>query len=307
MRKFEGNPAHPGSRGRNCAKGPATINQMYDPERILHPMRRVGERGSGQWEQVTWERGARRHRRRGCARPSRRTATTRSCITWAVPARTGSWTGLLKAWGVDGHNSHTNICSAGARTGYAMWMGHDRPSADFANARFILLLSSHLETGHYFNPHAQRIMEGKQAGAKLATIDPRLSNTASMSDIWLSPWPGTEAAILLAIARAAARVGRRRSRLHAPLGRLGRRLDAMAPGEPRDVSTLRRLLKETYAGYTRRVRRRGVRRRRRPDRSRSPRASPRRGIASPRTPGGPPDPATRAAGRWPGACGSSTS
>ena len=47
IRKFEGNPAHPGSRGRNCAKGPATINQMYDPERILHPMRRVGERGSG--------------------------------------------------------------------------------------------------------------------------------------------------------------------------------------------------------------------------------------------------------------------
>jgi len=31
VRRFEGNPAHPGSRGRNCAKGPATINQMYDP------------------------------------------------------------------------------------------------------------------------------------------------------------------------------------------------------------------------------------------------------------------------------------
>ena len=47
VRRFEGNPAHPGSRGRNCAKGPATINQMYDPERILHPLRRVGEPGSG--------------------------------------------------------------------------------------------------------------------------------------------------------------------------------------------------------------------------------------------------------------------
>jgi anaerobic selenocysteine-containing dehydrogenase len=47
VRKFEGNPAHPGSRGRNCAKGPATLNQMYDPERILHPLRRKGARGSG--------------------------------------------------------------------------------------------------------------------------------------------------------------------------------------------------------------------------------------------------------------------
>ena len=34
--KFEGNPHHPGSRGRNCAKGPATINQINDTERILH-------------------------------------------------------------------------------------------------------------------------------------------------------------------------------------------------------------------------------------------------------------------------------
>ena len=55
MRRFEGNPAHPGSRGRNCAKGPATLNQMYDPERILHPQRRVGKRGSGEWEQVSWD------------------------------------------------------------------------------------------------------------------------------------------------------------------------------------------------------------------------------------------------------------
>ncbi len=44
VKKVEGNPAHPGSRGRNCAKGPATINQVNDPERILYPLRRTGER-----------------------------------------------------------------------------------------------------------------------------------------------------------------------------------------------------------------------------------------------------------------------
>ena len=53
VQRFEGNPYHPASRGRNCAKGPATINQIHDPERILHPMKRVGARGAGQWEQVT--------------------------------------------------------------------------------------------------------------------------------------------------------------------------------------------------------------------------------------------------------------
>jgi anaerobic selenocysteine-containing dehydrogenase len=101
---------------------------------------------------------------------------------------------------VDGHNSHTNICSAGARAGYTFWGGFDRPSPDHANARVILLVSSHLETGHYFNPHAQRIIEGKMAGAKLITFDPRLSNTASMSDTWLPTWPGSETTVLLAMA-----------------------------------------------------------------------------------------------------------
>ena len=200
IRRFEGNPAHPGSLGRNCAKGPATINQVDDPERILHPMRRAGPRGSGQWERVTWDEAlADIGGRMGSAIREGRNDE----IMYHVgrPGEDGFMDRTLKAWGVDGHNSHTNICSSGARVGYAMWSGYDRPSADFANARFILLLSSHLETGHYFNPHAQRIIEAKRAGAKIATVDPRLSNTASMSDYWLSPWPGTEPAMLLAMAR----------------------------------------------------------------------------------------------------------
>src|SRR5579871_2859152 len=55
IRKFEGNPLHPASRGRLCAKGPATINQINDPDRILHPLRRVGPRGEGKWEQIGWK------------------------------------------------------------------------------------------------------------------------------------------------------------------------------------------------------------------------------------------------------------
>src|SRR5438105_7718431 len=55
VRKFEGNPLHPASRGRLCAKGPATINQINDPDRILYPLRRVGGRGEGKWERIGWK------------------------------------------------------------------------------------------------------------------------------------------------------------------------------------------------------------------------------------------------------------
>jgi anaerobic selenocysteine-containing dehydrogenase len=198
IRKFEGNPKHPGSRGRNCAKGPATHNQIYDPERILYPLKRVGKRGEGKWKRVSWDealtdisakmRASRERRRDGImyhvGRPGEDHYTNR----------------VITAWGVDGHNSHTNICSAAARAGYFLWSAGDRPSPDHANARVILLVSSHLETGHYFNPHAQRIIEAKMKGAKIVTFDPRLSNTAAKSDVWLPTWPGSETTILLAVA-----------------------------------------------------------------------------------------------------------
>ncbi|MBL8760460.1 MAG: molybdopterin-dependent oxidoreductase [Phycisphaerae bacterium] len=206
VRKLEGNPYHPGSRGRNCAKGPATLNQIDDPERILYPLKRVGPRGSGKFERTTWDQAL-----TAIAAPIRQALidNRRTEVMYHVgrPGHDGYMDRVLQAWGVDGHNSHTNVCSAAARVGYATWMGADRPSPDHANAKFILLLSSHLETGHYFNPHAQRIIDAKAAGAKICAVDVRLSNTASMADYWLAPWPGTEAMLLLAIANVILREG----------------------------------------------------------------------------------------------------
>jgi len=198
IKKFEGNPAHPGSRGRNCAKGPATHNQIYDPERILYPLKRAGKRGEGKWERITWEQALGEISAK--MRESRQRRKDGIVYHVGRPGEDGYTNRVITSWGVDGHNSHTNICSAGARAGYSFWAGFDRPSPDHANARVILLISSHLETGHYFNPHAQRIIEGKMKGAKIITLDPRLSNTASQSDVWLPTWPGSEATLLLAIA-----------------------------------------------------------------------------------------------------------
>lgn len=250
IRKFEGNPAHPGSRGRNCAKGPATLNQVTDPERILFPLRRAGERGEGKWERVSWDvvlddlagriRAALTEGRRNeivyhVGRPGHELLYNQR---------------ILHSWGIDGHNSHTNICSAGARAGYAFWSGIDRPSPDHANARFILLLSSHLEAGHYFNPHAQRIIDGKSRGAKICVIDTRLSNTAARADYWLSTWPGSEAAVLLTMCNVI---------LHEELfdREFLRRwvnweeyLREEHPGEPQTFENFVAALKRVYAQYT---------------------------------------------------------
>ncbi len=199
VQKFEGNPEHPGSRGRNCAKGPATLNQVTDPDRILQPLKRVGKRGGGKWVPVCWNEvlDDLAGRIRTAIIEDRRQE-----IMYHVgrPGEDGFTERILAAWGIDGHNSHTNICSSSSREGYQLWMGIDRPSPDHTNAKVIFLISAHLESGHYFNPHAQRVIEGKANGAKLIVFDTRLSNTATHADHWVSPIPGSEAAILLAIA-----------------------------------------------------------------------------------------------------------
>lgn len=122
IRKLEGNPAHPGSRGRNCAKGPATVNQLDDPERILHPLRRTGERGAGGWEQVSWDIALDdiAGRIRQAIVDGRHEE-----VMYHVgrPGEDGFAERFLGAWDVDGHNTHTNVCSSGARLGQTLWGG----------------------------------------------------------------------------------------------------------------------------------------------------------------------------------------
>jgi anaerobic selenocysteine-containing dehydrogenase len=249
IRKLEGNPEHPGSRGRNCAKGPATLNQIQDPDRILYPLKRVGERGGNGWERVSWDQAlddiaARIRKAIVEGRPND--------IMYHVgrPGEDGYTERVLAAWGIDGHNSHTNICSSSGRAGYQFWMGLDRPSPDHANADVILLISAHLESGHYFNPHAQRVMEAKARGAKLIVFDVRLSNTASHADHWLAPYPGSEAAMLLAIVRHLLESGAHNREFMRRWWNWKEYLRSERPTAAVTFENFEAALRETYAGYT---------------------------------------------------------
>ena len=166
------------------------------------------------------------------------------------PGEDGFTERVLASWGVDGHNSHTNVCSSGARAGYHFWTGIDRPSPDHANAEVILLISSHLEAGHYFNPHAQRIMDAKKHGAKLIVMDTRLSNTATHADFWLSPYPGSEAAILLAIAVHLVRTGRHDREFVRRWWNWEEYLAAEHPGEPHTFEAFETAFLDLYDRYT---------------------------------------------------------
>ena len=54
-KKLEGNPQHPINQGKLCARGQAGLQVLYHPDRITHPIKRTGPRGSGEFQQITWD------------------------------------------------------------------------------------------------------------------------------------------------------------------------------------------------------------------------------------------------------------
>lgn len=205
VRKYMGNPLHTGSLGRNCGKGYAVQSQMYDPDRIPFPLKRAPgtRRGDGKWVRTTWDEALATIGAKMNAALKSGDELSKKSIMHHVgrPNESGFTPRVWASLGQDCQNSHTNICSSNGRTGSLLWANDDRSSPDWENSRLILLVSSHAaDAGHYFQQSAMRIAKARQKGAKLVVMDPRLSNSAGMADLWIPCWPGSESAIHLALA-----------------------------------------------------------------------------------------------------------
>ena len=202
VKKYMGNPLHPASRGRNCAKGYASQSQMYDPDRIAFPLKRApgSARGEGKWIRTTWDEAMTTIGKKMADTIKIGDEVSKKSVMYHVgrPNENGFVPKVWHTLGLDSYNSHTNICSANARSGIIHFANDDRPSPDWANAKLVFLNSSHAaDAGHYFQQSASFIADARAKGAKLVVMDPRMSNSAGMADLWIAAWPGTEPAIYL--------------------------------------------------------------------------------------------------------------
>ena len=117
MRKGRGQPGAPRvARDATAPRARPRSTRSTIPSGSCIPLRRVGERGGGQWERVSWDDGAGRHRR---ADPEGDRRGPHDEVVYHVgrPGEDGFAERMLQAWGVDGHNSHTNVCSSGGPPG----------------------------------------------------------------------------------------------------------------------------------------------------------------------------------------------
>jgi anaerobic selenocysteine-containing dehydrogenase len=198
--KVQGNPNHPLTDGVLCTKVSRYTERTYHPDRVLHPMKRVGPKGSGQFQQVSWDAAlsdiATRLKAIADKHPERILPYSYAGTMGMVQGESIAmrFFNLLGAAKLD-----RTICSSAGGEALAQTFGSKvgMKVQHFAESKLILIWGSNVITS---SVHFWRIaQEAKRHGAKLVCIDPRRTETADKCDVHLALNPGTDAALALAL------------------------------------------------------------------------------------------------------------
>ena len=205
--KIGGNPRHPNSRGHICARGLAGVNMEYDPERLLFPMIRRGQRGDGEWEKISWGKAFEEITSRLSA--LRRSETTESLVFHAAGEEPLLAKRFLGAFGRSVVVDEEGLHQLNRVVAQRLTWGAEVAVPDMAHTRYILNFGSNpYETHESYVGLVGRLTEARvDKGAKLVTFDPRLSKTAGNSDEWFPIRPGTDAIVALAMAHVIMKSG----------------------------------------------------------------------------------------------------
>jgi thiosulfate reductase / polysulfide reductase chain A len=203
LKTIQANPKLPRTNGRICARGQGGVGQVYDPDRLLFPMRRTGPRGSHQWERITWD--------DALADLETRMATTRANDAGKFMFHYGRMkassskvakTYFLPAYGSKSYGGHTSICESAKWTSQELVWGKHYDVNDFSRSNFIMIFGSNPLVAHTSHVAiSTRLSKAIADGVPVYTFDPRLSNTAANSTEWLPINVGTDLAVLLAMAQ----------------------------------------------------------------------------------------------------------
>lgn len=198
--KVQGDPEHPPTHGALCTKVSRYAERSYHPERVLQPLRRVGRKGEGRFEPVSWDAAL----DEVAARLKSIAARDAQAI---LPYSYAGTMGLVQGESMDRRFFHKlgaslldrTICaSAGAEALTASYGGKVGMHVEhYAESRLILIWGSNsIASNLHFWTFAQA---AKRAGAKLVCIDPRRTETADKCHVHLALRPGTDGALALGL------------------------------------------------------------------------------------------------------------
>lgn len=192
---------------RPCLRGYSQLQRMYHPNRIKYPMKRVGERGSGEWECISWEQ-----------------AITEITDKWkeyidefgaqSITMYPGTSNGGLvngyaislakRLWNLAGFSVYDICVDLGALTGVDRvcgGAGYDQPgnhyASDIMNSKYIVNMSANETESGLFR--WRNIMDAREKGAKYIVVDPSQSTAAAKADMWIRCRPASDGALLMGI------------------------------------------------------------------------------------------------------------
>ncbi len=209
--KLRGDPEHPFTKGFLCQKVSHYLDRVYHRDRLLYPMKRVGPKGSGQFERISWDEAI-----RTIAERFRAIAASPDGPQAILPYSYAGTMGKLMYASLDRRFFHRlgaslldrTICATAGAAGCDITLGTRAvidPEA-VVHSRYIINWGSNTAVT---NIHLWAVMfQARKRGAKIVTIDPHRSNTASRSDWWIPIRPGTDAALALGLMHILFRDGR---------------------------------------------------------------------------------------------------
>jgi anaerobic selenocysteine-containing dehydrogenase len=201
--RIQGDPDHPTTHGALCTKVSRYAERTYHDERLLHPLKRVGAKGAGQWQRVSWDEALGDIAARLAALAARGPGSAQAILPYSYAGTMGLVQGESMAarffHRLGASRLDRTICSSAGGEALAATYGGKLGMhvEDYADSRLILIWGSNsIASNLHFWTFAQA---AKRAGARLVAIDPRRTETAEKCHQHLALLPGTDGALALGL------------------------------------------------------------------------------------------------------------
>ena len=250
-KKIQGNPKYPVNQGKQSARSEAGLQALYHPDRIAGPMRRVGPRGSGQFQAIQWEPEALDILRRELR------ARSQGMVLITEPLR--GHLGMIAdrfASSLGGrHLGFESLDNTTYRAAVKEVFGQDRlPDFDLANANYVIsfgadFLSTWGASTRLATAYGEfRQGSGRQSRGYLVHVDPRFSLTAANADEWLPIRPGMEGYLALSLAYVIISEGMQASGVDVDALTNGQGAAALEAYAPERIAGMLEIPEELHAG-----------------------------------------------------------
>ncbi len=235
-KKLEGNPNHPISQGKLCPRGQAGLQVTYHPDRVKHPLKRSGPRGSGQYQEVSWDDAIQELVSQLQALRSANEVASLAFLTRPLRGQRRELVErFLEAFGAPPPVAFELFDEAVLRRANALSFGRPQlPTLDLAGANYVISFGADF-LGTWNSPVAQAVAYGEMRQGrpgrrgKFVQVEPRISQTGANADEWIPARPGSEGALALGLAHV---IMSEKLRLAPAAGRAGDLIEGWSKGLP---------------------------------------------------------------------------